>query len=160
MYRYQFVIFWLGLKDLKNVTCLFDVENCLHFFCELLTLSSASRRQVSAVSSCLQVFSCEFYENVKCKRNLKFNKRVQYYILGAFHIISYCGAMVQWLSQLHNFIQQCLNSGSAQVQISSIVNWGYPDNFKPAHFFFFFYEEKILRAQKHVTSKNQLTKQK
>ena len=28
-----------------------------------------------------------------------------------------CGAVVQWLSLLHNFIRQSLNSGSAQVQI-------------------------------------------
>ena len=40
---------------------------------------------------------------------------------------------------------------------SSIVNCDYQDNFKPVYFFF---DEKILRAQKHVTSKNQLTKQK
>ena len=30
---------------------------------------------------------------------------------------TYLGAVVQWLSLLHNFIQQNLNSGSAQVQI-------------------------------------------
>ena len=32
-----------------------------------------------------------------------------------------CGIMVQWLSLLHNFIQQSLNSGSAQVQILLVV---------------------------------------
>ena len=42
---------------------------------------------------------------------------------------------------------------------SSIVYWGYQDNFKPVYLFFFF-EKKISRAQKHVSSKNQLTKQK
>ena len=41
--------------------------------------------------------------------------------------------------------------------MSSIVKWGYQDNFKPVDFFF---DEKILRAQKHVTSKHQLTKHK
>ena len=39
---------------------------------------------------------------------------------------------------------------------SSIVYWGYQDNFKPVYFF----DEKISHAQKHVTSKNQLAKQK
>ena len=38
---------------------------------------------------------------------------------------------------------------------SSIVYWGYQNNFKPICFFF---DKKISRAQKHVTSKNQLTK--
>ena len=40
---------------------------------------------------------------------------------------------------------------------SSIVKWGYPDNFKPVYFFL---EENISHTQKHVTSENQLTKQK
>ena len=45
---------------------------------------------------------------------------------------------------------------------SSIVKWRYPDNFKPVYFFilFLFFEKKILRIQKRVTSENQLTKQK
>ena len=55
---------------------------------------------------------------------------------------------------------------------SNIVNWGYPDNFKPAYFFIFiflffhfiilliyFFDEKISRAQNHATSENQPTKQ-
>ena len=33
------------------------------------------------------------------------------------------GAVVQWLSLLHNFIQQSLNSGSAQVEILLAVCW-------------------------------------
>ena len=40
---------------------------------------------------------------------------------------------------------------------SSIVYWGSQDNFKPVYFFF---DENILRTQKHITSKSQLTKQK
>ena len=43
------------------------------------------------------------------------------------------------------------------VHANSLVYWGYQDNFKPVYYFF---DEKISRAQKHVTSKNQLTKQK
>ena len=35
-----------------------------------------------------------------------------------------------------------------QVHISSIVYWGYQDNFKPV---FFFFDEKISHAQKHAT---------
>ena len=35
-------------------------------------------------------------------------------------------------------------------EVSSIVQWGYQDNFKSVFFFFY---EKISRAQKHVTSK-------
>ena len=38
-----------------------------------------------------------------------------------------------------------------QVNISSIVKWGYPDNFKPVYFSL---EEKISRAQKHVTPRS------
>ena len=52
-----------------------------------------------------------------------------------------------------SFIEILLN-----FEKSSIVNESYQDNFKPVYFFFF--EEKISRTQKHVTSKNQLTKQK
>ena len=33
------------------------------------------------------------------------------------------GAMVQWLSLLHNFIQQGLNSGSAQIQLLFKACW-------------------------------------
>ena len=36
-----------------------------------------------------------------------------------------CGTLVQWLSLLHNFIQQSLNSGSAQVQILLPACWRY-----------------------------------
>ena len=35
----------------------------------------------------------------------------------SIHNCVWGGAVVQWLSLLHNFIQQSLNSGSAQVQI-------------------------------------------
>ena len=34
-------------------------------------------------------------------------------------------------------------------EVSSIVKWGYPDNFKPVYFFY----EKIPRAQKHSQAK-------
>ena len=51
-----------------------------------------------------------------------------------------------------------INLDNYQVEIdSSIVKWSYLDNFKPVYFFF---EEKIPWAQKHVTNENQLTKQK
>ena len=50
------------------------------------------------------------------------------------------------------------------VHASSIVNSGYPGNFKPVYLFvylfIYFFNEKISRPQKHVTSENQLTKQK
>ena len=46
------------------------------------------------------------------------------------------------------------------METSGIVYWGYQDNFKPVYLFIYFFDEKILHAQKHVTSKNQLTKQK
>ena len=36
--------------------------------------------------------------------------------------------------------------------MSSIVNRCYPDNFKPVYFFFF--DKKILHAQKHVTPRS------
>ena len=35
------------------------------------------------------------------------------------------------------------------LESSSIVKWGYQDNFKPVYFFY----EKILRAQKHSQAK-------
>ena len=38
-----------------------------------------------------------------------------------FLMLHTCGDMVYWLSLLHNFIQQSLNSGSAQVQILLVV---------------------------------------
>ena len=47
--------------------------------------------------------------------------------------------------------------GLRGVHVSSIVNWGYEDNFKPVYFFFY---EKILIAQKHSQTKNELIKQK
>ena len=43
------------------------------------------------------------------------------------------------------------------VHVSSIVKWDYQHNFKPVYFFSY---KKISRAQKHVTSKNEPTKQK
>ena len=48
--------------------------------------------------------------------------------------------------------------GLRGVHVSSIVNWGYEDNFKPVYLFFFY--EKILIAQKHSQTKNELIKQK
>ena len=42
--------------------------------------------------------------------------------------------------------------------MNSIVKWGYPDNFKPAYFFFF--DEKILQAQKHVTPRSLCVREK
>ena len=47
--------------------------------------------------------------------------------------------------------------GLIGIHLRGIVYLGYPDNFKPL---FFFFLDKILRAQKHATSKNRLTKQK
>ena len=46
-----------------------------------------------------------------------------------------------------------------QVDLSSIVYWGYQDNFKPVLLFFFFYE-KISRAQKHVTPRSLCAREK
>ena len=40
-----------------------------------------------------------------------------------------------------------------QADVSSIVKWGYQDNFKPIYLFLFFYE-KIWRAQKHSHASN------
>ena len=40
-----------------------------------------------------------------------------------FNFNGLCGAVVYWLSLLHNFILQSLNSGSAQVQILLTVCW-------------------------------------
>ena len=44
------------------------------------------------------------------------------------------------------------------MDVSSNVKWGYQDNFNSAYFLFF--SGKTLNAKKHVTSKNQVTKQK
>ena len=49
--------------------------------------------------------------------------------------------------------------GLIGVHASIIVKWDYQDNFKPVYLFTFF-NEKISFAQKHVTSKNQLIKNK
>ena len=61
-------------------------------------------------------------------------------------------------------VRSVVKNGVAEAEGSSIVNRGYPDNLKPVFFFLFvflvFFEEKISRAQKHVTSENQLTKKK
>ena len=45
--------------------------------------------------------------------------------------------------------------GLIGVHVSIIVTWGYHGNFKHVYFFY----EKILRGQEHVTSKNEPTKQ-
>ena len=50
-------------------------------------------------------------------------------------------------------------SNEDESNYSSIVYWGHQDNFKPVYLFIFF-DENISRAQKHITSKNQLTEQK
>ena len=42
--------------------------------------------------------------------------------------------------------------------LSRIVYWGYKDNFKPI--FFFFFEEKISRAQKHVAPRSLCAREK
>ena len=42
--------------------------------------------------------------------------------------------------------------GLIGVHISSIVYWGYQDNFKPVYLFIFF-NEKISRAQKEIKPK-------
>ena len=46
--------------------------------------------------------------------------------------------------------------GLIGVHVSSIVKWGYQDNFKPAFLFY----ENISCAQRHASSKNEPTKQK
>ena len=55
--------------------------------------------------------------------------------------------------------QMRINAGSIGgligVLISSIAKWGYQDNFKPVYFFY----EKDFARKKHVTSKNEPTKQ-
>ena len=43
--------------------------------------------------------------------------------------------------------------------VSSIVNWGYQDNFKPVYFFIFFYK-KNLHLQKHSQANINQLKQK
>ena len=45
------------------------------------------------------------------------------YLLKQYLLALWFGAVVQWLSLLHNFIQQSLNSGSAQVQTLLAVFW-------------------------------------
>ena len=57
---------------------------------------------------------------------------------------------------------ELMNTISTTYAVSSIVYWGYLDNFEPVYLFIylFIFEEKILRAQKHDRSENQRTKQK
>ena len=50
-----------------------------------------------------------------------------------------------------------LIGGLIEVHTSSIVYWGYQDNFKPAYFFF---EETISHGQKHVTPRSLSTREK
>ena len=40
--------------------------------------------------------------------------------------------------------RKCVQAGDIGVHVSSIVKWGYIDNFKPVYFFY----EKILQPQK------------
>ena len=47
-------------------------------------------------------------------------------------------------------------TNSINVKKSSIVNWGYQDNFKPVYFFL----QKDFARTKTFTSKNELTKTK
>ena len=46
--------------------------------------------------------------------------------------------------------------GLIWVHVSSIVKWGYQDNFKPVYFF----TKKFCAPQEHVISKNEPTKEK
>ena len=41
-----------------------------------------------------------------------------------------------------------LIGGFIGVHVSSIVNWGYQDNFKPIYLFIYFFDKKTLHAQK------------
>ena len=54
-------------------------------------------------------------------------------------------------SDLANFKEVVRKLSFCKSYHSSIVYWGYQGNFKPAYFFF---EETILRAQKHVTPRS------
>ena len=54
------------------------------------------------------------------------------------------------------FTNKLSRGGLIGVHISSIVKWGYQDNFKLVYFLY----EKILCPQKHVIRKNEVKKTK
>ena len=72
------------------------------------------------------------------------------------NVMQHIDVLVLTENKLDNtFPQFLMNDYSEPYRLdSSIVKWGYQDNFKPVYFFF---KEKISRAQKHSQATKQLT---